>query len=149
MKKLKLLVILTFATLIVFSQPNTNNTTKSKDTTISLPKSVAREVVKDLLKGESTAVELSLVKQNYNRLETNLVLKDSIIKYKDLLVDLYKEYKRKDSAVISLKDSQIKDYKNLSEKLNKDLKKEKRKRTFWNITGSAIIAGMGYLLLTK
>ena len=50
-------------TSIAFSQSATKNTTTG-DTSIVLPKAVAREVVKDILRADSAIAELNLVKQN-------------------------------------------------------------------------------------
>lgn len=148
MKKLGLLILILFATSIAFSQTGTNNTT-SKDTSIVLPKNVAREVVKDLLRYDSVAGEITLVKNNYEKLQSNLILKDSIINSKVQIISLFKEKEEGYKAIMGFKDNQIKTLDDLSKQLNKDLKKEKAKRIFSNVFSSVLIGGLIYGLIMK
>ncbi len=148
MKKLSLLIILLFVTSIAFSQSATKNTTTG-DTSIVLPKAVAREVVKDILRADSAIAELNLVKQNYKLLQTNLILKDSINQVNRQVINLHEQKEKGYIAIGEYMNNQIERLKVLAEDLNEQLKKEKRKRFFWNTAGTVVIGGLIYGIITK
>jgi len=110
--------------------------------TVHIPSYVARQIVKDLVSGDSAKAELKLCAENVTLLEKKVTLKDSIILghvQKDIL------YERR------IKNEQTKfDTQGLWVKtLQKQNKKLKSKLTFLKITGVAIIGGLTYLYLTK
>jgi len=114
-----------------------------------LPKAVAREVVKDILRADSAIAELNLVKQNYKLLEANLILKDSINKVNRQVINLHEEKEKGYIAISEYMNNQIERLKVLSNDLNKQLKKEKRKRFFWNTASTVVIGGLIYGIITK
>lgn len=118
--------------MIVSSQTGTGNTT-SKDTSINLPKPVAKEVVKDIIKGDSAVAELVIVKKKLDISNINLSLKDTLINGKDSIISLYKQKESGYESIIKYKDNQFQIEKNLADDLNKKYKSEKRKRIFSNI----------------
>lgn len=136
-------------TLTAFSQIGTKTITQNKDTTIILPKPVAREVVKDLLRYDSISGEYILVKKNYERLENNLILKDSIIKADKQIIGLHEEKEKGYQAIMGYMQNSITTLQNTANQLNKDLKKEKSKRTFWNVVSTVVIGSLLYGLITK
>ena len=90
------------------------------DTSIQLKKPIARLVIKDLLTGDGALEELSLVNNKINLLEVKLNLKDSIIQNLDESVLNFRN-------ILDTKSNQLEISRNLSEKLQADLKKQKAK----------------------
>ncbi len=131
---------------IAFSQTNTANTTT--DSIVPLPKNVAREVVKDLLRKDSLESELKVCQENMGLLEHNLTLKDSIILSKDTQISLQKQKETNYETVIQLKDAQITNLGTLVEKLNDDIKKNRRKTVLKTIGNTVLIGGLGFLLFS-
>lgn len=131
--------------LTAFSQVATK--TGTKDSIIPLPKIVAIEVVKDLIRKDSLETEVKYLKSNIGLLEKNLSIKDSIILIKDNIISVYVEKEKNWNSIIDLKDEQKKNLEDLTKKLTKDLKKQKVKLFFRTSFGLAIIGGLTYLLL--
>jgi hypothetical protein len=140
MKKLIILII----TLLTISTASF-----AQDTTINLPKSVAKEVVKDLIRLDSISYENKILKSNFDLLQQNSVLKDSIIVNKNTIIDLYKEKEAVLNMMIGVKDQQVSNATKAVSDLNKELKRTKRRKTLSEIGATAIIVGLGYLLVTK
>jgi hypothetical protein len=143
MKKLVLLIAITLTTLIASSQ------TATQDTIIKIPKPVAREIVKDIIRGDSAIAELSIVKQNYELEKKSSIAKDSIISIKNSVIIFHEQKEANYVNIIGLKDQQINNLNNLADSLNKKFKKEKRKRIFDNIISVAIMGTLTYLFITK
>jgi hypothetical protein len=130
---------------IAFSQLATKRNTV--DSIILLPKIVAKEVVKDLIRKDSLESELKITKINTGLLKNNLIAKDSIITSKNSIIELYKEKENNYNTMIDLKDLQNKNLDDLVKKLNKDLKKQKIKLFTRTTFGVIVIGGLSYLLL--
>ena len=129
MRKLIPLIILMMMSLKGFSQNDI-------DTSIQLKKPIARLVIKDLLTGDGALEELSLVNNKINLLEVKLNLKDSIIQNLDESVLNFRN-------ILDTKSNQLEISRNLSEKLQADLKKQKAKtRLFQYGIGAAILGGI-------
>jgi hypothetical protein len=112
-----------------------------------LPKIVAKEVVKDLIRKDSLESELNITKTNMGLLKNNIIAKDSIISSKNGIIELYKEKENNYNTMIDLKDSQKKNLEDLVKKLNKDLKKQRVKLATRTTFGVIVIGGLSYLLL--
>ena len=125
------LIILTFLPLFGNAQD-----------TIKIPTPVAKQIVKDLVSGDSAKAELKLCNENVTLLEKKIVLKDSIISGHIQKGIMYED---------RIKNEQLKfDAQNLWVKeLKKQNKKLKVKLRFIQITGTAIVGGLTYLYLTK
>lgn len=131
---------------IAFSQTNTGTITT--DSIVPLPKNVAKEVVKDLIRKDSLESELKVCQKNTELLEQNLTLKDSIILSKDTQISLQKEKEVNYETMLQLKDTQIENFKLLTDKLNADIKKNKRKTVLKTIGNTALIGGLVFLLFS-
>ena len=127
------LIILAF--LPLFGNAQTQDTVK-------IPVNIAKQIVKDLVSGDSAKAELKLCNENVTLLEKKIVLKDSIIsghKQQLVLCDerVANEVKKFDAQGLWVKD------------LQKQNKKLKVKLRFIQITGTAIVGGLTYLYFTK
>ena len=130
---------------IAFSQKDTKSITT--DSLIPLPKSVAIQVIKDVIRKDSLEAEIMVAKTNIDLLQYNLSNKDSMILSKDNIISLYKEKESNYNTVISLKDLQKKNLEDLVTKLNRDLRRQKLKLFSRTTFGSIIIGGLTYLIL--
>lgn len=110
--------------------------------TVYIPSHVAKQIVKDLISGDSAKAELKLCNENVTLLEKKVTLKDSIISGHVQKGMLYEE---------RIKNEQLKfDAQQLwVDQLRKDNKKLKAKLIFTRLLGTAIVGGLGYLYLTK
>ena len=131
---------------IAFSQ--TNTATIITDSIVPLPKNVAREVVKDLLRKDSLQAELIVCQENMGLLEHNLTLKDSVILSKDAQISLQKQKETNYETMLQLKDTQLENFKILIDKLNADIKKNRRKTVLKTIGNTVLIGGLGFLLFS-
>ena len=131
---------------IAFSQRNTETITT--DSIVPLPKNVAKEVVKDLLRKDSLQAELKVCQENMGLLEHNLTLKDSVILSKDGQIFLQKQKEINYETMLQLKDTQLENFKALIDKLNADIKKNRRKTVLKTIGNTALIGGLAYLLIS-
>jgi len=127
-----ILIILAFLPLFASAQQDT----------IKLPTYVAKQIVKDLISGDSAKAELKLCNENVTLLEKKVTLKDSIISGHVQKGIMYEE---------RIKNEQLKfDAQQLwVEQLRKDNKKLKVKLRFIQITGTAIVGGLAYLYISK
>jgi hypothetical protein len=122
--------------LTAFSQTDTNNKEKVK----CFPVHVAKQIAKDLLKGDSAMAELKLVNEQLVKTEEKVLLKDSVI---STMVTKEKNY-------ISIIDAQDKKYtvmEDYSKKLEFQLKKEKVKNKFTSILSGVAVLVLGTLLI--
>lgn len=110
--------------------------------TVYIPSHVAKQIVKDLISGDSAKAELNLCTENVTLLEKKVTLKDSIISGHVQKGMLYEE---------RIKNEQLKfDAQQLwVDQLRKDNKKLKAKLIFTRLLGTAVVGGLGYLYLTK
>jgi hypothetical protein len=125
MKKLKLLILLVMMSLKVFSQSDTTYI-------IPLEEPIARLIIKDLIEGDGAKQELSITLEKVLLLNQKIVLKDSVINTQTQQITNYE-------SVILTKDLQFKSSQELSDQLQKDLKKEKRKSRITIIASIAIV----------
>ena len=128
-----ILIILAFLPLFGNAQ--------SQDT-VKIPVNIAKQIVKDLVSGDSAKAELKLCNEHVTLLESKITLKDSIISgHKQQLVlceeRVTNEVKKFDAQGLWVK------------QLQKENKKLKVKLRFIQITGTAIIGGLTYLYFTK
>ena len=131
----KLLFIIALFPVFAFAQ------TAPQDT-VKLPAPVAKQIVKDLVSGDSAKAELKLVNEQVVLLNQKIVLKDSIISGHVQKGSMYEE---------RIKNEQLKfDTQGLFVKqLQKQNKKLKVKLVFTKITLGGVIGGLTYLYFTK
>ena len=115
-----------------FSQ---TDTTKVK---ISNP--IAKLVVKDLIIGDGCIEELKLTQTKVIKLEAREVQKDTIIK-------LLQDKDKNNQFIINSQKNQLDLSKELSTKLEKELKSYKRSNLFWKVTTYVGIFTTSYLLI--
>lgn len=128
-----ILIILAF--LPLFGNAQTQDTVK-------LPIYVAKQIVKDLVSGDSAKAELKLCNDNVVLLTQKITLKDSIIAGHEQKGILYEQRIKNEQAKFDAQALWVKD-------LQKQNKKLKVKLRFLQITGTAIIGGITYLYITK
>ena len=117
MNKLIPLMLLLLVSFKSFSQT---------DTIVSLKEPIARLVIKDLVKGDGTLIELKQTQELLILEQKKVVLKDSVIGNLTIkIVNL--------ESIISKKDEQFGLERQKSESLLKELKKEKRKTFFYKL----------------
>ena len=134
MKKLITLIALMMMSLQGFSQNVTDSTS------IQLKKPIVRLVIKDLIKGDGNKNELIIVNEKIGLLEKKVVIKDSVInKLNERVVNF--------ESMLNTKSNQIALSKELSLKLQTDLKKQKVKTKL--MSGAGILVAVGILVLTK
>lgn len=119
----------------------------TRDSIIPIPKPVAKEIVKDLIKKDLLEAELNVCKVNYDLLNNNLQLKDSIILSKNNMISLYEQKEKNYLTIIELKDLQQINLQNNIKKLNKDIKKLKLKLVATKLTTAAFIILFGYIII--
>jgi len=122
--------------LIAFSQTDTSTNTKC------FPIPVVRQIMKDILIGDSAKAQLKMTELQLSETEKKVVMKDSIISTLRLKEVNYQ-------SIIDGEKEKFKIMENYSKKLEFDLKKEKVKNKFKSIVGTAVIATLGFFLITK
>ena len=123
--------------LTAFSQTDT-----SKEKVKCFPVHVAKQIAKDLLKGDSAMAELKLANEQLAKTEEKVSLKDSVISTMVIQKENY----------ITIIDAQDKKYtvmENYSKKLEFQLKKEKVKSRFTSILSGAAVLVLGTLLIVR
>jgi len=100
---------------------------------VALKDTVAKLNIIELVQKDGFKAELDLTKNVLSISEKKSSIKDTIILNKDL--------------IIGEKDNQIGSHLEIEKSLNKSLKKEKVKKTFWQITTGAAIIGASFLLV--
>ena len=110
--------------------------------TIKLPVNVAKQIVKDLVSGDSAKAELKLCNEHVTLLESKITLKDSIISGHVQKGIMYEERIKNEQLKFDAQGLWVKD-------LQKQNKKLKVKIKFLQVTGTAIIGGLTYLYFTK
>ena len=145
MLKSILLTITILVSLTAFSQKDTKIITA--DSIITLPKSVAREVVKDIIKLDSCNAELYNIKKNYILLEKNNNFRDSIIHLSEDKIKLYHKKEVNYELMLLAKDEQKASLSGAINSLSGDLKKANRNLVKTKITAGAIIIFLAYLII--
>lgn len=131
--------------LIAFSQTGT----KTSDSSIRIPKAIAREIAKDLIRKDSLESENIVLKKDIGFLTLNLIAKDSIINSKAIEILLYQQRERNFTGIITTKDAQRANVDELNKKLVKDIKSVKTKLAVRTTVSVGIIGGLIYLFLKK
>ncbi len=124
--------------LTAFSQTDTNNKEKVK----CFPIHVAKQIAKDLLRGDSAIAELKLTNEQLIKTEEKVVLKDSVI---STMVIKEKNY----ISIIGAQDSKFTVMDNYSKKLEFQLKKEKVKNKFTSILSGVAVLVLGTILIVN
>ena len=124
--------------LTAFSQTDTNNKEKVK----CFPIHVAKQIAKDLLRGDSVMAELKLTNEQLTKTEEKVVLKDSVI---STMVIKEKNY----ISIIGAQDSKFTVMENYSKKLEFQLKKEKVKNKFTSILSGVAVLVLGTILIVN
>lgn len=124
--------------LVSFSQ----NVISNKDSVVVLPSNIARLVIKDLLRYDATKLELKVTQELLLNNENKVANQSLIIKQYEIKDNQYKQ-------MITNYDAQVLAYKNMTDDLQKDLRKAKIKG-FYNKFGLTVgLATMTYLYITK
>jgi hypothetical protein len=98
--------------------------------------------MKDLISGDSAKVQLKLTEKESVELEKKIYLKDSVIN----------SLRQKESNFQTIVESEKEKFvlmENYFKKLETDLKKEKTNNRFKSVMGTAVIAVLTFLLITK
>jgi hypothetical protein len=132
--KLMPLMILMMMSLKGFSQ---NDTLQSS---IQLKKPIAKLVIKDLITGDGAKEELALNIDKLQILEQKITLKDSIIVNLNSQIGNF-------NSILNTKSDQLALSRELSQKLQNDLKKQKL--TTKLVGGAGIVAVLGVVILIK
>lgn len=134
MKKLIPLIALMMMSLQSFSQNVIDSTS------IRLKKPIVRLVIKDLITGDGAKSEVTLVRQKVELLETKLLFKDSVIfNLNERVINF--------ESMLNTQTNQLQLSKQLSDRLQADLKKQKVKTKL--TTGAGILVAVGILILAK
>ena len=133
MKKLVLSIFLMTMSLSSFSQTATDTSS------IQLRKPIAKLVIKDLIIGDSSKEQISILNAKIGLLENKIVLKDSIIFNLNSKVTNYE-------SILNVKGDQLALSQELSKKLEKDLSKAKLKSKLVGGAGLLLAAGAAILL---
>ena len=118
------------------------NVTYYIEDTIKLPYSVAKQVAKDLVSGDSAKAVLELTKEQLTLTEQKVTLKDSIISNHVQKGIAYEERIKNEQLKFDTQGKWV-------DQLRKQNKKLKVKLLFTKITFGAIIGGLTYLYFTK
>jgi len=116
-------------------------TTQAQDT-IKIPAPVAKQIVLDLISGDSAKAELDLVQQQLTLTSKVIVLKDSIISNYIQKCDIYDKRIINEQAKFNTQGLYV-------NQLEKNNKKLKTKLIFTKILSGVIVGSLGYLYLTK
>ena len=124
--------------LTVFSQTDTNIKEKVK----CFPVHVAKQIAKDLLKGDSAMAELKLANEQLVKTEEKVSLKDSVI---STMIIKEKNY----ISIIDVQDKKYIVMEDYSKKLEFQLKKEKVKNKFTSILSGVTVLFLSALLIVR
>lgn len=107
-----------------------------------IKKSIVKEMIKDILRGDEAIAQLVVVEKIVDSLETKTE------KQKEIITEL--ENKNESSEkIIGMKDKQIELLQLDAKNSEKKLKREKIKNSIKTFTSVGIIAVLGYLLIIK
>ena len=141
MRKLILLTLILLTSLSSFSQIDTTKVKVTDTSRVVLPYRVAKLVVKDLISGDGLKLEVKTLNQLL--LETNNKLETQSILVTNLESQVFNY-----QTIIDQKDLQLGTSSELTEELNKQLKKEARAKKLYKI-GSTVGAAAVLLLLIQ
>jgi uncharacterized protein YpuA (DUF1002 family) len=99
---------------------------------VILQEIVAREIIKDLIKGDAAIEQLEVFEKQVETLELKVTLKDSVIFNLQQQVNNLNQIEQDKSKQLGLSQE-------LSEQLNKDLKKQKAKNFLLKLTNTGVI----------
>mgnify|MGYP003144693261 CR=1 FL=1 len=125
-RHLMLLIILLNQSLISFSQTDIDTSS------VILQEIVAREIIKDLIKRDAAIEQLEVFEKQVETLELKVTLKDSVIFNLQQQVNNLNQIEQDKSKQLGLSQE-------LSEQLNKDLKKQKAKNFLLKLTNTGVI----------
>lgn len=151
MKKLILLVIITTLRSTAFSQQNTDSA-KTDTSVVVISKSIAREIIKDLLRKDMLFEENTLLKSNNDLLLKNGVIKDSLLAVKDNYIYLYKKQEDEYKKYIDLQKEQILQYQKIKESCDiviKDNSKLKKNITLQRVFGTIFLGSLTILSIIR
>ena len=123
-----------------FSQTVTKSYTDTQKIVLTDP--VAKQIVIDLLRGDSAFAQLKMSNQHIIELENIVSLKDSVIDKMKLKEENY-------NLIISDEKKKTEIYQKELKITQKELKRIKAKRTFTNIISGVLIGTLTYLYITK
>jgi len=126
------LIILAFLPLFSYAQQDT----------IKIPTPVAKQIIKDLVSGDSAKAELKLSNEHVTLLKNKVILKDSIISGHVQKGIMYEDRIKNEQLKFDTQQKWV-------DQLRRDNKKLKVKLRFIQITGTAVIGGLAYLYITK
>ena len=106
---------------------------------IQLKKPIAKLVIKDLITGDGAKEELVLTVDKIQLLEQKIIFKDSIITNLNNQIGNF-------NSILNTKTDQLKLSRELSEKLQKDLKKQKIKTKLMGGVGIAAVVAVAVIL---
>ena len=135
-----MLLSMVMLSLTGFSQTVTKNYTDTQK--IVLPVPVAKQIVIDLLRGDSAMTQLKLSNNHIVELEKVVELKDTVITKMKLKEENY-------NTIISDERRKNEIYQSELKSTQKELKKIKAKRTFTNIISAVLIGTLTYMYITK
>lgn len=133
-----LLISLTMLSFNSFSQ----SVTSKQDSLVILPAKVAKQIAKDLVAFDATKLELAKTQELVLNLQNQVSTQAGIIEQFKIKDGQYKQ-------MITNYDAQVLAYKNMTNELQKDLRKSKV-RGFYNKFGLTLgLATMTYLYISK
>lgn len=133
-----MLISLILVSLTSFSQTDTI----TKDSVVVIPSKVAKLIIKDLIAYDATKLELKTTQELLLNTENKVSTQTSIIKQYEIKDGQWKQ-------MVANYDSQVLAYKNMTNDLQKDLRKAKVKG-FYNKFGLTLgLATMTYLYISK
>jgi hypothetical protein len=132
----KLIVLISFLTLSLssFSQTDTSK--------VVLPAKIARLIIKDLIEGDGCQVAMQQTHLKIQKLEEREAQKDTAI-------TILKQKDSTNNYIISQKDEQLRLCKELSEKLQKEIRGHKTKNFLLKVGFFGSAATAAYLLILK
>ena len=110
------------------------------NSSIQLQKPIAKLVIKDLITGDGAKEELVLTTDKINLLEQKIVLKDSVINNLELQITNF-------DSILNNKSDQLTLSRELSDRLQADLKKQKIKTKIMG--GAGILLAAAAVLVVK
>jgi hypothetical protein len=134
-KDLKVVSTLTTKGIANYFQDSYKIPVKITQYGVAVPDTLGKAIITDLIKGQGYREQLKFTKQLLSVEEKSGVAKDSTI------VNQTKAIAKINEAIVK-QETVIKN-------TEKSLRKEKNKKTFWQVVSGAVIAGASYLIITK
>ena len=141
-----LIILITLIPFISKSQigyyDENGNVTYYIEDTVKLPYSIAKQVAKDLVSGDSAKAILEVTKEQLTLTENKVYLKDLTIDMHVKKGDMYEERIKNEQLKFDTQGKFV-------DQLRKQNKKLKVKLVFTKIILSAVVGGLTYLYFTK